>query len=262
MTAKTSNATDVAGQSVRVLADAAMQLGTAGIHVTRATVRAMTPLTLWARANPAVAAVRLGVTVVVAATVYNAAFGHSAAHPSPWFGSVEQDVARQETEPQTAPVAAPKRARIADPVVFGIQSELTDRGFYEGEIDGLSGERTRAAIVAYEQSVGIPARGQATSALLDRIRLGNVASVPRPGERDETATGSVPAATDDAEEGPNLVLLAQRGLVAYGGELATDGVMGPMTRAAIEEFEGAHGMPITGEPSETLVAKMRANGLL
>ena len=213
------------------------------------------PVVAYVRANPTTALVRTAVGVVVIATVQNAAFGQGTNHEAPWFGSSAEKPATTEVQP-----AAPKRARIADPVVFGIQSELTDRGFYGGEIDGLVGARTREAIKAYEKSVGITPRGEPTSALLDRIRLGKVASLPRAEVRpaDEEPTGSV-SASPPAE---SPVLLVQRALVAYGEQITVDGVMGPNTRAAIEAFEGAHGMTVTGEASDELIARMKSEGLL
>ena len=206
----------------------------------------------WARAKPLSAALGIGISVLVCATAHNAALGQSGPHAAPWFGKGEAVVA--DAAPKSE-APAQKRARIADPVVFGIQSELTDRGFYSGTIDGLNGSRTRAAISAYEESVGIPPRGEATSALLDRIRLGPVEALPRPDAVTTASTGSDEPLVD-------LVLQAQRGLVAYGESIATDGVMGPMTRSAIEGFEGAHGMPVTGDASEELLARMKAEGLL
>lgn len=218
---------------------------------------ALAPIAAWVRADPVGSTARIAVALAVCGTVHNAAFGQHGTHASPWFGAAEA-----VTSPVVpAAEAAPKRARIADPVVFGIQSELTDRGFYSGAIDGLAGGRTREAIMAYEASVGIATRGEPTNALLERIRLGPVASLPKPdAKRDDVATGSVDP-TEVIDEGER-VLLVQRGLVAYGKAIAADGVIGPMTRGAIEEFEGAHGMPITGEASAALVARMRAEGLI
>ena len=51
-----------------------------------------------------------------------------------------------------------------------IQTRLTERGFPTGGVDGKIGPRTRAALRAFQGSVGMPADGYANAPLLDRIR--------------------------------------------------------------------------------------------
>jgi peptidoglycan hydrolase-like protein with peptidoglycan-binding domain len=54
----------------------------------------------------------------------------------------------------------------------------------------------------------------------------------------------------------------QAGLKAFGNDkIEIDGVMGNRTRAAIREFQSLFGLPVTGEPSEEVYAKMREIGL-
>ncbi|MCJ2122342.1 lytic murein transglycosylase [Methylobacterium sp. J-077] len=50
-----------------------------------------------------------------------------------------------------------------------LQSRLTERGYAIG-VDGKIGPKTRAALRAYQGSVGLPADGYADAALLERIR--------------------------------------------------------------------------------------------
>lgn len=51
-----------------------------------------------------------------------------------------------------------------------IQNRLTERGFLTGGVDGKIGPKTRAALRAYQGSVGLPPDGYADASLLDRIR--------------------------------------------------------------------------------------------
>ena len=51
-----------------------------------------------------------------------------------------------------------------------IQNRLTERGFPTGGVDGKIGPRTRAALRAFQGSVGLPADGYADAPLLERIR--------------------------------------------------------------------------------------------
>ena len=226
--------------------------------------------------------VRHGVPALVAVLVLKAAFGQDAPHAAPWFeASSGTAIAAVET---TVPDADTR----ADPVVFGLQSELSDLGFYTGAIDGIAGSRTRGAVEAYERSAGLPVTGVPGAELLARIRAGasDISPVraarigarpvplplPAPGRSvanapvadpptDPVATGSVEGGAPIVPDEADPVILAQRGLVAWGQDLAVDGVIGPRTRGAIKAYEGANGLPLTGEP-EAVLAHMRANGLL
>lgn len=220
------------------------------------------------RADPRGSALRACVAVLLVATVHNAAFSQDAPHAAPWFGGAEPAVEVAALEP-----AAPKRARaIPDPVVFGLQSELMDLGFYEGGIDGIVGSRTRSAIEAYERAQGLPATGKATEALLNRIRVADVRHLPRPDALPRPSTSperrvSVarptvsPEATGSVAPAPELpVREVQEALRATGVAIEADGLMGPNTRAAIEAWEEARGLPILGEPTVELLRRMRGTG--
>ncbi|HBS50783.1 MAG TPA: peptidoglycan-binding protein [Rhodobacteraceae bacterium] len=53
-----------------------------------------------------------------------------------------------------------------------MQRLLTARGFDTGGADGVIGSKTRAAITGFQQSVGLPATGEPSAALLNRLRRG------------------------------------------------------------------------------------------
>lgn len=55
---------------------------------------------------------------------------------------------------------------VSGDVVGNVQRVLRYRGFYRGPIDGLSGPTTRAAIRAYDVSVGLPPNGAIDARLL------------------------------------------------------------------------------------------------
>ena len=70
----------------------------------------------------------------------------------------------------TAAVAAP--APSADElkrVVHHVQSQLAARGYDPGPVDGVVGERTRAAIRAWQRDQGLPMDGQLTPELIARL---------------------------------------------------------------------------------------------
>ena len=255
--------------------------------------------------GPAWRAVRrdpLGVTrrtapVLVALAIVAGATGQGERHPAPWFGV--GPAADAAPAPTPGPSVAEARER-ADPVVFGLQAELADRGYYGGAIDGIAGSRTRAAIRAWQADQGLQPTGTPDQALLARIRAGasdlpsRARTTPLPrfaAERDGVgegrtgsggtgndgtgddgtgasadpiATGSLPdgpSGTADGAAAAELSLLVQRGLVAWGADIAVDGVVGPRTREAMADYRGANGLGETATDA-AIAAHMRAAGLL
>ena len=51
-----------------------------------------------------------------------------------------------------------------------IQRRLMQKGFYQGEIDGLFGSATMESVSAYQRSIGVTPDGYPTSILLDQLR--------------------------------------------------------------------------------------------
>ena len=80
---------------------------------------------------------------------------------------------------------------------------------------------------------------------------------------DLKALFGVPGMENDVPDG--LIARIQRHLVTLGYEPGnTEGVLDPMTRWAISQFQGDHGLPVTGDPSaeleQALAAEVAARG--
>ena len=140
--------------------------------------------------------------LTAAAVVSNALFLQRALHPEPWFmtrpapvalapGSA--DVVVPDPRPRAVPRVEPPTPRIqpaaapepaapdARPVLIAdLQRALSERGFYRGKIDGISGTRTRAAITAFEKAEGLPVTGQPSASVLDRITTASIAPAEPP----------------------------------------------------------------------------------
>lgn len=71
-------------------------------------------------------------------------------------------------------VSAPDMLMVED-----VQAELARRGYYAGNIDGLAGSRTRAAIVAFQQDAGLSVTGLVDQGLLDALITADPAIRPR-----------------------------------------------------------------------------------
>ncbi len=127
--------------------------------------------------------------------------------------------------------------------ILGIQEELEAHGYFVGEKDAVIGKRTKGAIRLYQRDAGLPVDGVATKELLDHLKF----SAPKVKARARTAKPSQLVADIQTE-------LQRRGY--YQGSL--DGLIGPMTRAAVEQFELDSGLPPTGKVGSGLLNELKA----
>lgn len=161
---------------------------------------------------------------------------------------------------------------VADPALEQVQTVLKELGYYDGEVDGLSGPATRRAIETYQSKMGLLASGKVDAELLDHLGAGpttaGIAPVPTPREAPvfdepvdmDEAVEATPAVATVADE---RIRRIQAGLRAFGNDdIEIDGVAGSRTRGAIREFQAIFGLSETGEPDEVLEAKMREAGLV
>ncbi|MBX3729232.1 MAG: carboxypeptidase regulatory-like domain-containing protein [Candidatus Sumerlaeia bacterium] len=98
--------------------------------------------------------------------------------------------------------------------------------------------------------------GTWTARYTSRDQLHEAATEPTrigPGEENVFVLFAEPARSDRAQ-----LADVQRRLQALGFEPGPiDGLMGPMTANAVRQFQTAHGLPVTGQPDEATVAKLR-----
>ena len=88
--------------------------------------------------------------------------------------------------------AAARAAHEPVPMVEAVQRELVERGYDLGEIDGLTGRRTRSAIREFQRSVGLPDTGQIDDATLAALGL----DPPVDAEPADTSPGASEPAPD------------------------------------------------------------------
>ncbi len=172
--------------------------------------------------------------------------------------------------------------------VRAVQLVLAELKLYDGDIDGLMGPQTRAAVSSYQRTVGMPVTGEVDGQLLDALgHAGStqttVASIepparapqaveqarPAPAGTDSMSTASSGAASPTrqaaaplAQGGDEMILRIQAGLKAFGNDgIDLDGRMGERTRVALLEFQSLFGLAQTGQPTREVYAKMREIGL-
>lgn len=161
--------------------------------------------------------------IVAVGIVANALVRQSGPHPAPLFAAAviqpapPPAAARTPDVQQTASIT-PRQNEVAAPapgsvaaatprtradIIADVQRELQRRRLYDGTIDGRSGPKTEAAIRRYETEARLAVTGEASEALLARLRRG----APAPATAAATATRPAPP----APQGPqNIAELLSR----------------------------------------------------
>lgn len=212
--------------------------------------------------------VALTVAVLAVAIVYNTltrsgpqasfAEGAPASDSDPITGSTRVTV--------DAPAAEDQRSTVTlryDPTIENVQRELAASGLYSGRVDGVSGQRTKIAIIAYQRSNGLDETGLATPELIEHIRYTRQIADALKMTDVEAPVNARPKGLA-AQKPADTVTRVQVGLAELGYEPgAINGQLGQQTRAAILKFEQDRGIAPTGDISPTLIAeleKMSARG--
>jgi peptidoglycan hydrolase-like protein with peptidoglycan-binding domain len=198
-----------------------------------------------------------------AAVIVNALLLQHVPHPAPMFAGAPKATApagRQAAIKLSVP-AAPAPTSNATPVppprpetasirakaglVLDIQRALAERGYYDGEVDGLPGPRTHQAIREFEAAQGLKVTGETNEALLAHVLRAR-------------ARGDVTGSIAPAEPHPSMrVLAVQRVLARLGyGPVKLSGLPDPATHAAIERFQRDRGLDKTGEIGDRLISEL------
>lgn len=184
--------------------------------------------------------------IMSAAIAGNALFGQPAASR---IAQAATDPAQDMPGDITADGGARTIQLKFDPVVEAVQRELLAAGYYKGPVDGVTGRKTRQAIAAYQQAMGLEPDGKPTTDLAEHIRFTREVSEA------SLFTGTV-ATAPDAEQRA-AIRRVQTGLAdlayspgAINGELTSE------TRNAIIAFQRDHQLPETGEVSDQLIAEL------
>lgn len=165
---------------------------------------------------------------------------------------------RPETPlPQARPTDAQRSIPKGDPQLQSVQAVLKQLGYYQGEVDGLAGPNTSAAISAYQQKMGFGVSGSVDEKLLKELGIEDITGSI------ESPPSAATEAAKPAQDATALLAKIQAGLKAFGNEgIEADGRMGAKTRAGIKEFQALFGLPQTGEPDEAVYRKMKAEHLI
>jgi peptidoglycan hydrolase-like protein with peptidoglycan-binding domain len=195
-------------------------------------------------------------------------------------------IERQSDEP-ASDAATPAASAEASPLVRDVQKGLAARGLYDGPADGIIGPKTTSAILFFQETEGLPMDGEPSQALIGHLKSVRDAVAVIPDERpsmDQTAStkkiasnneddiadlirqANVPVPTPNTAEDSvpvQTVMKIQKALsgLAYAN-IKVDGIPGATTRAAIRNFEKSYRLPVTGEPSERVLKKLKSIGAI
>jgi peptidoglycan hydrolase-like protein with peptidoglycan-binding domain len=208
--------------------------------------------------------VALTVAVLAVAIIYNT-LTQSAPHASFADGALlsETDPITGSTRVTVDVANEEQRGTVTlryDAMVETVQRELAASGLYSGRVDGVSGQRTKIAIIAYQRSNGLDETGLASPELVEHIRYTRQITDAL------NMTEAMPAKSQRLapRRAVDTVTRVQVGLAQLGYRPgAINGELGRETRNAILKFERDRGIAPTGDISPTLIVeleKMSARG--
>ena len=145
----------------------------------------------------------------------------------------EEKAAPKQIEPKK------EESKTDDAAVREAQEALRALSYYAGEITGNAGNKTVAALKAFQKAKGLPQTGKADSATLAALR--------------KALKGEAEPKTDDAAI--REAQEALRALSYYAGEIT--GNAGNKTVAALKAFQKAKGLSQTGEADSATLAALR-----
>lgn len=197
--------------------------------------------------------------------------------PRPAPHRVPESDAAAAFAPSASVPAIPATQSSGMPIVAEIQRGLARVGLYSGAIDGVTGSRTDSAIRAFQTAAGLTVTGIPSPELLAALKqpvrpATQTAVAPGAGtdalaaelDRRERQRAEMIAAQEREQAASRTQAnyrIAEAALNRIGyGPLSVDGAASAASADAIRRFELDNGMPITGEASDALIARLAAIG--
>jgi len=121
--------------------------------------------------------------------------------------------------------------------VTALQTLLTDKGYNAGPADGVFGEMTRTAVIVFQTDQGLVADG-----IVGPATVGALGDAPASGGDSSVSTEILSTGSRGAD-----VVVLQRRLGDEGYNVGThDGIFGPLTHAAVIEFQTDRNLSVDG----------------
>lgn len=202
--------------------------------------------------------------------VINALFLQHGPHPAPIFAAPQAAAPLTQKEaslPSHRPAQittpeppAPPAARSQAQVAADIQRELRRLGSYGGEIDGIWGSKTAAAARDFVQASHLTLKPEPSEDLLRAAMAAQAKTAGATALPAETAPGTLQEQAAVKPLPPSKRMIAvQRALAEFGyGQIKPTGLYDDATRAAIENFQRDHKLPVDGQLTERFTRELAA----
>lgn len=201
----------------------------------------------------------LAFVAMSAAITYNAVYLQTGPHPAPMTNDRLASPGRSDKLPTTTPATSRELAPPAlttaslprSQTIEAVQRKLVENGYEPGPVDGVQGNMTMAAIMAYQHDHDLPVTGLASSQLLKNMILGG-----------SVGGSSGSELVSPPEEMTLLVRRIQKTLADLDYKPGpVDGLLGNATKSAIKKFERDRKLTVSGRVSGQLLQELRkANG--
>ena len=164
-------------------------------------------------------------------------------------GQTESAAPAAETQ---APTTAPATAKPATGSVADVQKKLGEMGIYSGDVTGNMGNKTLAAIKAFQEKMGLTPSGELTRTTLRRLDEEYAKFQSKSTASSSKATPS-PVSSVDADTVRD-VQQKLKDLGIYSGEVT--GNIGNKTTTAIKAFQEKYGLTADGVIGNATLAKL------
>ena len=164
-------------------------------------------------------------------------------------GQTESAAPADETQ---APTTAPATAKPATGSVADVQKKLGEMGIYSGDVTGNMGNKTLAAIKAFQEKMGLTPSGELTRTTLRRLDEEYAKFQSKSTASSSNATPSPASSVDAATVRDVQQKLKDLGI--YSGEVT--GNIGAKTTAAIKAFQEKYGLTADGVIGNATLAKL------
>ena len=164
-------------------------------------------------------------------------------------GQTESAAPADETQ---APTTAPATAKPATGSVADVQKKLGEMGIYSGDVTGNMGNKTLAAIKAFQEKMGLTPSGELTRTTLRRLDEEYAKFQSKSTASSSKATPS-PVSSVDADTVRDMQQKL-KDLGIYSGEVT--GNIGAKTTAAIKSFQEKYGLTADGVIGNATLAKL------
>jgi peptidoglycan hydrolase-like protein with peptidoglycan-binding domain len=134
-----------------------------------------------------------------------------------------------------------------------VQQRLRQQGAYAGEVDGIWGPDSQAALERFQQMHGLQVTGQLNQATVATLGIAPD-QLLNAGQPVPVTTASPVAASSLSPSAIQSIQSRLRELNYYGGP--TDGIWGGETQAAIERFQQGRGLQPNGQLNPATIAAL------